>query len=1172
MTCAACGSGNREERRFCARCGAPLVLSCPACGFVNEPNEGFCGGCGTALAAAPLVAPSFPEPQAYTPPHLAERILTSRSALEGERKLVTVLFVDVSGFTSLAERLDPEDVHALMARAFELMLAEVHRYEGTVNQFLGDGIMALFGAPLAHEDHARRAVLAALGIRGALRAFHDELERARRIRFQVRLGLHTGLVVVGSIGSDLRMDYTAVGDTTNVAARLLQAAAPGQALISDAVQRLVAGHVEAVSLGHLAVKGRTEPVTAFELTTVRTGRDRLEIEAERGLTPLVARHRELDTLAECFERAGTGQGQVVFVTGEPGIGKSRLLREFRQRVSGQATWLEGHCLSFGRAIALHPVIELVRRRFGIEDGDADGVIVEKIERAVRELGEDMASVAPYLRALLSVDPGDPAVVRLTPQTRRVETFEALRRLLIHAAQTQPQVIVVEDLHWVDPATEAFLSFVADSVATSRLLLVLTYRPGYAHALGERSYHTRLALRALSPDDSARMGRSVLGAEGLAPEIEALLARKAEGNPFFVEELAKSLHEAGALHRTGDGYVLARRPAELAVPETVQDVIMARIDRLAEAPKRALQLASVVGREFTRRLLERLAEAQDRVPEQLRELTALELILERSLFPELLYMFKHALTQDVAYGSLLIQRRRELHRLVGHAIEELYAERLAEHYEVLAHHFSRAEVWDRALDYLLRAAEKAVGAYGLREALALYDEALAAVRRLGERVPVTTRMAIHRARSDLFFGIGEFERARAEAAALRDLARGANDRPTEAVALVQMASANQWKEAFPEALEQTREAIAIAEGTEAEGARAGALYVRGYVHALSGNLETAEADLDPSLAIARATGDAGRQGLVLHLLGLLRTWQGQYREGLALSEQGVAMARRHRLVIPLIRCLWTQGVAWNDLGQYDAAHAAFSEALTLSEQIGDDALVPRLLNTLGWLHIDCGDFDPGIELSERSYAVTARSSRAGHATGAERRAFIRNNEADAFLAMGDLPRAADALDETFHVVRHPPPSRWMTWRYTTHCYATMGQLALARGDLDQARRFADQSLETAVPTRSRKYESWAWRLKGESALGRRAWDDADVALRRALAIAESIAQPRHAWQSLAALGRLHAARGRRDEARSCQRAARDLLVGLAATVQHPGLRAGLESTPAARELSALAGSG
>jgi class 3 adenylate cyclase len=381
-----------------------------------------------------------------------------------------VLFADISGFTSLSERLDPEDVHTFMIRAFDLMLVEVHRYEGTVNQFLGDGIMALFGAPIAHEDHAQRAVHAALGILRALERYQEELLRDRRISFRVREGLNTGLVVVGSIGSDLRMDYTAVGDTTNVAYRLQQIADPGRIVISEAIHRLVEGYFHMRSVGALPVKGKAEPVVAWEVVGAREARTRLEVEADRGLTPFVDREHELHLLFETFEKARTGRGQVVFLVGDPGIGKSRLLLEFRRRLGDQATWLEGHALSFGRAMAFHPLIDLLKRNFRVEEGDSEKSIIDKIERGVLRLGDDLRPILPYVRFLLSVDPGEAAVLSMDPKKRRGDIFDAVRRLTVRAAAVRPQVIVFEDAHSMDQATEEYLTFVADTIPGGRVLL------------------------------------------------------------------------------------------------------------------------------------------------------------------------------------------------------------------------------------------------------------------------------------------------------------------------------------------------------------------------------------------------------------------------------------------------------------------------------------------------------------------------------------------------------------------------------------------------------------------------------------------------------------------------------------------------------------------------------
>jgi class 3 adenylate cyclase/pimeloyl-ACP methyl ester carboxylesterase len=671
-------------------------------------------------------------PRAYTPPHLAEKILTSRSALQGERKHVTVLFVDVSGFTALSERLDPEDVHQLMDRAFELMLAEIHLYEGTVNQFLGDGLMALFGAPIAHEDHAVRAVHAALGIQRALRGYRDEQCSRRGIEFQVRVGLNAGPVVVGKIGDNLRMDYTAVGDTTNLAARLVALAEPGRILISEEIVRAVGPYFVVHPLGEVTVKGKTAPIRAYQVEVARSVRGRIEAVSETGLTPLVGRDRELALLQERFAEVQEGRGQVLLVFGEAGIGKSRLIAEFRRHAetSMGSRWLVGRCVSYGQAISYLPVLDVVRELFGLADADPADEVRAKIDTGLNAMGGDLPRTAPFLRALLSLDPGDPSVTTMVPAQRHGRTTEAIRALVAHQSERGPVVVLLEDLHWIDPASQDVVRLLVEAVAALPVLVMLTYRPGYAPPFGDQTYFTRITLHGLPPGLVGAMVEGVLGGTHVPPGVRELIARRADGNPLFVEELGKTLVEDGTLERENGGYRLARPITESAIPETIQGVIMARIDRLPEASKSALQVASVIGREFSARLVERVAIMEHEAPRALGELRAVELIYEKSIYPELAYMFKHALTHDVAYQSLLRQRRREIHRRVGEVVEELYPDRLSEFYETLAWHFSQGEAWTKAADYLLKAATKARAQFAFPEAARFAAQAVEILGRHG----------------------------------------------------------------------------------------------------------------------------------------------------------------------------------------------------------------------------------------------------------------------------------------------------------------------------------------------------------------------------------------------------------------------------------------------------------
>jgi tetratricopeptide (TPR) repeat protein len=948
-----------------------------------------------------------------------------------------------------------------------------------------------------------------------------------------------------------------------VAARLQQAAERGRIVVSEATHRLVEGYFHTRPLGHLALKGKTEPMRAWEVLSARAARTRLDVGAERGLTPYVGRERELRLLQDCFERAKAGQGQVVFVVGEPGIGKSRLLYEFRLRLGDEATWLEGHCISFGRSFALHPVIDMLKRAFRIEEGDSEAAIADKVEQGVLVLGEDLRPIVQYLRYLLSVDPGDPGVVAMDPQRRRAEIFDALRQLLVRASQVRSQVMVIEDMHWIDKACEESLLYYADSIPGARILQILTYRPGYTQPFGEHSYHTRMALGTLSAMDSVQMAQAVLVAESLPEELKSLIVTKAEGNPFFVEEVVKSLQEVGAIRRDGNRYVLARRLDEIVVPDTIQDVIMARIDRLEEAPKKTLQLASVIGREFTRRLLDRIADIRAQTEGVLRELKAIELIYEKALFPELAYMFKHALTHDVAYHSMLVQRRRELHRLIGLAIEEIYAERLAEHYEVLAHHFSRAEDWAKALDYLLKAAEKAAGTFANREAIGFYEQALEAAGRLGDAVSAQTRMSIHKAKASLYMVLSDFKRSRAEGERLLAVAREAGDRATEAAALAGMGMASRFAHDFDRALDEARGAIEVARTVDAVRVIASGHYTIGGVHFLHGRLDQAEEWVSRAVSFARSAEDAFTESLALGLLGLLKNWKGEYADALSLQADSLRIAREQNLLFPVVTSLWRKGLTLTGKGDYDDALATLEEHLIFCEKVGDENHRTRALNTLGWLCTECGDLERGAELNRRS--AEAARTRGDPET-------IANSEinlAEIFLAKGDLPLAREVLEGVHGLVRNPATSDWMKWRYSMRLFAAFGDLWLARGDPAQASQFAHQCLELATRSNSRKYLVRGWRLQGEIALARRQWDEAEQALRKALEIAELIGNPPQLWKTHLALGRFHSEVGRGEAARQAYRAARDVIERLKANLRNADLRASIETAPTIRQIYGLA---
>jgi class 3 adenylate cyclase/predicted ATPase len=665
-------------------------------------------------------APPSPEPErdplSYTPPHLAEKILTSRSALEGERKQVTVLFCDLANSTAIAERIGPENMHTLLNRFFELALEEVHRYEGTINQFLGDGFMALFGTPISHEDHARRGVLSALGLQ---RRLHEvQLGTSDDVACAFRMGLNSGLVVVASIGDNLRMDYTAVGDTTNLASRLQQHAEPGDIVVSESTSRLVQGYVRLEALQPVAVKGKTEPVPIYTVRGALPKRSPIVSHSERTLSQFVGRERELADLEALFDQVEAGQGQVVGIVAEAGGGKSRLLYEFRQRLQDKrVTYLEGRCLSYGSTIPYHPIVDLLCANCAITETDRPDAVSEKVRVALREVGMDAEESTPYLLQLLGVQGETASLAHLTPEAIRTRTFETLRQMSLKGSQQRPLIFEIEDLHWIDKTSEDYLASLVESLAGTAIMLLTTYRPGYRPPWIEKSYATQISLHSLAPQDGLAVVHSVLHGDTLPERLKQTIIEKAEGNPFFLEELTRAMIEQ-------DGSA-----TDIDIPDTVQGVLLARIDRLPEEPKRLLQTASVLGREFSPIVLKAIWEGTDKLEPLLLELKRLEFLFERSGTEEPIYVFKHALTQDVAYGSLLTNRRQLLHVAAGQALEQLYAARLEDAYDRLAYHYARTDNAAKAVEYLTRVAEKAVRGYAHAEAVAHLTQGLELLKTL-----------------------------------------------------------------------------------------------------------------------------------------------------------------------------------------------------------------------------------------------------------------------------------------------------------------------------------------------------------------------------------------------------------------------------------------------------------
>jgi class 3 adenylate cyclase len=730
LSCAKCGHGNPAGTKFCGECGARLAAACAACGSENPPGNKFCGACGAPMSVAGGARESLsPVP----PRHLAERILQSRQALEGERKQVTVLFADMKGSMELLADRDPEEARRLLDPVLERMMQAVHHFEGTVNQVMGDGVMALFGAPLAHEDHAVRACYAALRMQETVRRYTEEIRATHGIEVQIRVGLNSGEVVVRSIGSDLRMDYSAVGQTTHLAARMEQLATPGTIRLTAGTLALAEGYVAVKSLGPIPVKGIAQPVEVYELTGAGEARTRLQVSRSRGLSRFVGRDSEMEQLRNAAEQSRTGRGQVVAVVGEPGVGKSRLYYEFLQsHHAREFLILESGSVSYGKATPFLPLADLLRSYFRIHARDDVRGIRVKVTGGLLTLDESLKDVVPVALWLLDALQEDHPLLQLEPAERRRQTFAAVKRILLRENEARPLLLVFEDLHWIDNETQAFLDGFLDSVPAARMLLAVNYRPEYRHAWASKTYYRQLRVDPLPPESAEDLLTGLLGSDASVASLRPLLIARTEGRPLFLEESVRMLVETGALAGERGGYRLARAVDTLQVPATVQAILASRIDRLAPEDKGLLQAAAVIGTHVPFTVLQAVAGVdEDTLRRGLARLQAAEFMYEARLFPELEFAFKHALTHEVAYGGVLQERRQALHRIAVTAIERVYADRLAEQVERLAYHAVAGRVLPQALQYLHQAGAKAVGRSANREALGYLEQARALLREIPE---------------------------------------------------------------------------------------------------------------------------------------------------------------------------------------------------------------------------------------------------------------------------------------------------------------------------------------------------------------------------------------------------------------------------------------------------------
>ena len=759
MKCARCRAENREGAKFCNECAAPIEVSCPKCGSRNKPGAKFCDECGTSLGSSAAASPKKPNGSSI-------RVIDSGVAenLDGERKTVTALFADIKGSMELMEDLDPEEARAIVDPALRLMIDAVHHYDGYIVQSTGDGIFAVFGAPVGHEDHPQRALYTALRMQDAMRRYCAKLRQAGQLPIEARVGVNTGEVVVRSIAtSGGQAEYTPIGRSTSLAARMQALAPTGSIATTDITRSLCEGYFSFKSLGPTVVKGVTEPVDVYEVTGIGPLRTRLQRAAARGLTKFVGRQSEMDALKRAAEQAQVGRGQIVAVMADPGVGKSRLFYEFKATSQSGSMVLEAFSVSHGKASAYLPVLDLLAEYFEIDRDDDDRKRRERVLGKVLGLDRTLEDTLPYLNSLLGVADTSDSPAQMDPQIRRRRTLEAIKRILLRESINQPLIVIFEDLHWIDSETQALINVLVDAIANARILLLVNYRPEYRHEWGSRTHYTQLRLDPLGRESAEEMLSALLGDDKELIPLKLVIIERTQGTPFFMEEMVQALFEEGVLQRNGT-IRLAKPMSAIKVPPTVQAVLASRIDRLSAPEKELLQTLAVLGREFSLTLAQRVTtKSSEELEHMLSHLQLREFINEQPAVGDIEYSFKHALTQQVAYNSLLTERRRALHGRAARVLEELYAAQLEDHYGNLAHHYLLSDETSKAITYAQLAAEQAVsrGVYG--EATSLIEAAVKLLDKLpGDAECVRAELALRNIESliaRVSYGLGspEFER-------------------------------------------------------------------------------------------------------------------------------------------------------------------------------------------------------------------------------------------------------------------------------------------------------------------------------------------------------------------------------------------------------------------------------
>jgi len=1001
MQCPKCQFENPEGIKFCGECGAKLERLCLDCNSSNPPNFKFCGECGHKLDVSAEASPkdlSFEEKltkvQKYLPKGLTEKILSQRDRIEGERKRVTVMFCDMAGFTPLSEMLGIEDAYTIMDQVYEILIHKVHDYEGTVNEMTGDGIMALFGAPIALEDAPQRAIRSSLAIHREMAKFSDQLRQERKDipSVKMRIGIHTGPVVVGTVGNDLRVEFKAVGDTVNLASRMEGQAQPGTTYITADTFKLTEGLFRFEALGEKEIKGKKAPVKIFRAIATSTSRTRFDVSAERGLTPFIGRERELELLLDGFERAKGGRGQAFSIVSEAGIGKSRLLYEFRKAVSStDVMFLEGRCLSYSSGVAYHPVIDSLKSNFDIRQGDGDSEIKEKVKRGLEIIGLDEVSSLPYLLELFSVKDSGIDRIPMSPEAKKDRIIEAINRITHKGSQIRPLILAYEDLHWSDKSSEEVLKYVLEDIPGARVLMIFTYRPEFVHTWGGKSYHNQINLNRLSNRESLSMVADILNTAHIDSDLEELILEKTEGVPFFIEEFIRSLNDLKIIEKKNNTCRLAKDIQDVTIPSTIQDVIMARVDALPDGAKEVLQTGSAIEMEFSYDLIKRVKELPEHeLLSQLSVLKDSELLYERGIYPDATYIFKHALTRDVVYESILSKKKKNLHEKIGDAVEKLYADRIEEQYELLAHHYALAEHWEKAVHFGRLAAEKAHKLSQFQQAVTIYEQAAEWLLKLPEnRIRQECLVDIQLEICWSNFGLGQFEKAEGVCLQAETTAKVLDDRVRLGTTYLGIGHSYVFRGNFKKAEQYALQAIEYLEGTGEERALAFANLLMGGCYIGQGLWRKSEPHISKALRAYEKLGQKTEYAMGLNVLGYTAGCgqlgynlgvMGRIAEAKEIFEKGYApeLEQISNLTTKITYCSW-QGLFISLIGEdhFEAA-AKMDQLVELAEQ--SDSPFMMLVFSVAKANVLLGmeDFGAALTSSQKVLkAIQGKPIRTGH---------------------------------------------------------------------------------------------------------------------------------------------------------------------------------------------------